>query len=76
VAGAHTPGRRFHCYRCDNVTLIAPCPRHGARLGSLGRGSAQAYQEERAALMECDGRLPRDEEERVAWQCIHSARDV
>jgi TubC N-terminal docking domain len=31
---------------------------------------------ERAALMEYDGRLPRDEAERLAWVCIQSARDV
>jgi len=32
--------------------------------------------EERAALMEYDGRLPRDEAARLAWVCIQSARDV
>ena len=76
VTGAHPPGRRFHGYRCDNVTLIAPCPRHGARLSSIGRGSAQASQEARAALREYDGRLPRAEAERLAWPCIQSARNV
>ena len=48
----------------------------GARLGSVGRESVQAYQEERAAIIEHDGYLPRDEAERLAWACIHSARDV
>jgi hypothetical protein len=32
--------------------------------------------EERAAILEYDGRLPRDEAERLAWACIHSARDI
>ena len=32
--------------------------------------------EERAALLEYDGRLPRDEAERLAWACIQSAQDV
>jgi hypothetical protein len=32
--------------------------------------------EERAAIMEYDGRIPRDEAERLAWACIQSVRDV
>jgi TubC N-terminal docking domain len=32
--------------------------------------------EERAVIMEYDGRIPRDEAERLAWACIQSARDV
>ena len=48
----------------------------GAPLGSVGRGSVQAYQEEHAALIEYDGRRLCDEAEFVAWTCILSARDV
>jgi hypothetical protein len=32
--------------------------------------------EERAALMEYDGRIPRTEAERLAWVCVQSASDV
>jgi hypothetical protein len=32
--------------------------------------------EERAAIIEYDGRKPCDEAERLAWPCIQSARDV
>ena len=49
---------------------------HDARPGSAGWGISQAYQEERAALMEYDGRLPRDEAERLAWVCIQRIGDV
>jgi hypothetical protein len=42
VPGPHHPERLSHCYRCDNIALIAPCPRHGARQGSIGKGSSQA----------------------------------
>ena len=53
------------------------CDLPAARVwGSLGRGSVQASQEARAALREYDGRLPRDEAERVAWACSQNARDV
>jgi hypothetical protein len=30
--------------------------------------------EERAAIMEYDGRIPRDKAERLAWACIQSAK--
>jgi hypothetical protein len=58
------------------VIRFVPRQPHGARLGSVGRESTQAYQGERAAIKEYDGRLPRDEAERVAWACLQSARDV
>jgi hypothetical protein len=51
--------------------LVDAMRRHKAELHAL----AEAF-EERAALMEYDGRIPRDEAERLAWACIQSARDI
>ena len=78
--------------RCGRRIILAQCPagRRGPALtGVLTPAMVDGMRQhkpglhalvedwsERAALMEYDGRLPRDEAERLAWVCIQSARDV
>ena len=79
LSEAHAAGLQIHM---DGERLIMRGPK---RLASLAQHLLSHKEEilgalewwtERAAIIEFDGWLPREEAERLAWACIQSARDV